>query len=77
MKRAQRGTRLTLALPILTGLLSGCANAPAIVKVECPRLAEPPHSVLDALEASAIAHGDAAAWVIALDRHYRKLDECR
>lgn len=55
-------------------LLSGCASGP--VAVACPDLAPPPMTVVDALADVARADGEAAAWVIGLDKHYSKLETC-
>ena len=86
--RAASGSRLMLLLLMSTPLLSGCANTTELfrflggsetkttVKIECPQLANPPDEVLDAL-ATVKADPEAARWIVGLDRHYQKLDQCR
>ena len=63
---------LMLALSMSAVLMIGCASGR--IAVSCPMLAAPPASAVDALQSA----GDSAvdAWVIALDRHYTKLDAC-
>lgn len=59
---------------ISTLLLVACATAPV---VKCPGLPDPPPAIVDALEQAGRSNPSAAAWVIGLDRHYQKLDECK
>lgn len=64
----------TVRFLMLTGLIgtSGCG----VVRIDgaCPVLAAPPVEAVDALESARDPAVD--AWVIALDRHYQKLDAC-
>lgn len=88
MRSRMSFARLTLALMILTPLLSGCAigdlirllagppETVTVVKVECPDLASPPDGALDALAAKAKTDAAVDAWINDLDRHYQKLDTC-
>lgn len=66
--------KLTASALILTTLLAGCAT---VRGSKCPSLANPPSSVVDALETAGRADPNASAWVIGLDRHYQKLDICK
>lgn len=68
--------RLTASVLTLTLLLAGCVTVPTKAVVCGPRLPDPPASIVDGLEASARADPSAAAWVIGLDKHYRKQDAC-
>lgn len=73
-KHGAPGMKSILSGLILTALLSGCASAPS--GINCPRLSPPPASVVDALDGIARTDPNAGAWVIALERHYQKLDTC-
>ena len=53
--------------------MSGCATVPKVAG-SCPPLPLPPVAAVDALQAAQDSAVD--AWVVALDRHYLKLDAC-
>lgn len=63
--------KLIATAVLLPMLMGGCANG---VASDCPALAAPPVAALDALQ---MAHSpEIDAWVVELDRGYRKLDAC-
>jgi hypothetical protein len=55
-------------------LLTACTT---VTKVLCPQLAPPPPKVVDSLETLGRQDASSAAWTIALEHHYEKLDTCR
>ena len=63
--------RLLILLAAVTAL-GGCQTTR--VAGSCPALPPPPVRAVDALQAAADSAVD--AWVVALDRHYQKLDVC-
>lgn len=63
--------RLIATVVVLPMLMSGCVTG---VVGDCPTLAAPPRAAVDALEM--VHAADVDAWIVALDRHYRKLDAC-
>lgn len=67
-----KSTVQLLTLLIVTIVFAGCQT----VKVDgkCPALAVPPKTVLDTLQKADDSAVD--AWVVSLDRHYRKLAVC-
>jgi uncharacterized protein YceK len=68
---ALRYILLALYVAIALVILSGCSTT---VVYKAPPLADPPLSVVDALEQAGRKDPSAAAWTIDLDRHYQKLD---
>lgn len=65
--------RLIALFLTLMALTSACGTV--AVDGACPPLAAPPVAALDTLQS---AHDPAIdAWVVALDRHYLKLEACR
>lgn len=67
--------RLSLLMSLLLPMLSACAIGPR--GISCPKLAPPPESAVDALEADAKIHPESGDYLIVLERHYRNLDICR
>lgn len=59
---------------MLAALTIGCAGCRTAVVGSCPALSAPPQEAVDALQA--VHSGAVDAWVVDLDRHYRKLDAC-
>ena len=55
-------------------LLAACAGVQPVAK--CPSLAAPPARAVDALNSVGRADPASATWVIALSKHYDKLDQC-
>lgn len=71
-------TRAALSL-LLFGLvllvLTSCQTT-GPVSIQCPQLAPPTASIVDALEQAGRKDPSSGAWVIALEKHYEKLDAC-
>lgn len=60
-------------------LLTGCASAQTQIAIRCPQLMTPPPSVVAKLEEMAARGDDKAAerYIVALEKHYRKLGKCK
>jgi len=76
MSRAAHITARWAILAILLICLAFTAGCSPTFKYVCPPLSPPPGSTIDALEAQGKKDPATAAWVIDLDRHYQKLDQC-
>jgi hypothetical protein len=90
MRSALSSMKSTAALAILALPLTGCVPelvlaglgvlpvesvvpTETVVVIECPPLAPPPAEAVDAIEA---AGQPASDWLVDLDNHLTKLDEC-
>lgn len=63
---------MTLAL-----LLGGCANGAVRTKIKCPQLEAAPKGAVDALAEKSQTDKPTGKWVVKLDKHYQKLEQCK
>lgn len=69
--------RSMLALTLSMTLLQGCALGLTRIPADCPTLPPPTKEVVAALDTVGHADAKSGAWVIALNKHYEKLDACK
>lgn len=67
--------RLIVALIPLTTLLAACTEEQ--IAISCPQLANPPKTVVVALQKAGAGDQKARAWVIKLAKHYEKQGLCK
>lgn len=68
------GIKLTLALLLLTPLMTSCGSVPLRLANNCPRLDPPPAAAVNALQKAHDPRVD--AWAVKLEKHLEKLDNC-
>lgn len=71
------GTRLTVSLTMLGLLLGGCAAGQTKYAIKCPQLDPAPKTTVDALAKESQIDPATGKWVVKLDKHYQKLDQCK